>query len=53
MVVLAKSSNRMVKIIASESPDFLEQFNKHAMTPDRIKECEIAKELFHNETHKN
>ena len=53
MAIFAVPSNRMVRINASDSKDFKERFNKHVMTPDRIKECEIAKKLFHNESHKN
>ena len=31
---------------ASDSKDFKERFNKHVLTPDRIKECEAARRLF-------
>lgn len=46
MAILAKPSNRMVKVSASDSKDFKERFNKHVLTPDRIKECEAARRLF-------
>lgn len=53
MAIFTKLSNRMVRVNASESKNFKERFNKNVITPKHIEECNAARRLFHNETHKN
>lgn len=46
MAVFAKPSNRIVKVDASESKDFIKRFNKHVITSQRTEECKVARALF-------
>lgn len=46
VVALAKPSNRMIILNAEDSKDFIKRFNQNVITPQHIKECEIAGKLF-------
>ena len=46
MAVYAKPSDRLVRVSAEDSPDFIRRFNEHVITEEQIASCEKAMRLF-------
>lgn len=46
MAVFAKPSNRMVRVDAKDSKDFIQRFNSHVITKEQKEVCKAARRLF-------
>lgn len=46
MAVFAKPSNRIVRVEAKDSKDFIQRFNNHVITKEQKEVCKAARRLF-------
>ena len=52
MAVFAKPSDRIVKVEAKDSHDFIKRFNQHVITKEQTELCKTAGRLFMHEGKK-
>ena len=45
MAVYAKPSDRLVRVSAEDSPDFIRRFNEHVITEEQRAFCKLAMQL--------
>lgn len=52
MAVFAKPSDRIVRVEAKDSEEFIKRFNKHVITKEQTELCKAAGRLFMHEGKK-